>query len=66
LTILISYLLFIGLKKYSFIPVFIGLELMPYLFLGIHLPENYFSHFFMFGKHKESWSKKLNSNQRKK
>jgi len=40
--------------------------LMPCLFLGIHFSGNHFLHFPMFGKHKESWSRKLNSGQRKK
>jgi len=40
--------------------------LVPCLFPGIHFPGNHFPYFPMFGKHKENWSKKLNSGQRKK
>jgi len=31
--------------------------------LGIHFFGNYFFYFFIFGKHKESWLKKLNFGQ---
>ena len=40
-------------------------SLMPCLFSGIYFSGNHFPHFSMFGKHKESWSRKMNSGQRK-
>jgi hypothetical protein len=39
---------------------------MPCLFPGIHFPGNQYSHFSMFGKHKESWSKESEFQSKKK